>query len=115
MCVSGVFVAGTDEVKSVTVTEGDSVSLNTDVQVQRDQILWAYIHDRSEIRIAEIYKQIIDMFDSNVTFGDRLQMDSQTGSLTIRNIRTTDSGLYKLGIFSKNITYKSFSVTVYGE
>ncbi|XP_039547179.1 uncharacterized protein LOC120492915 isoform X1 [Pimephales promelas] len=114
ICFSrGVFGAGTDEVKSVSVTEGDSVSLNTDVQVQRDQILWAYIHDRSEIRIAEIYKQIIDMFDSNVRFGDRLQMDSQTGSLTIRNIRTTDSGLYKLSIFSKTNTHKSFSVTVY--
>jgi len=31
--VSGVF-GDTDEVKSVSVTEGDSVSLNTDVQVQ---------------------------------------------------------------------------------
>ncbi|XDV23198.1 hypothetical protein PO909_027883 [Leuciscus waleckii] len=93
--------------------EGDSVTLNTDVKVQRDDILWVYRHDSSEIRIAEIHKQIIDMFDSNVTFGDRLQMDSQTGSLTIRNIRTTDSGLYKLSIFSKSITHKSFSVTVY--
>ncbi|XDV23202.1 hypothetical protein PO909_027887, partial [Leuciscus waleckii] len=109
----GVFGVGTDEVKSVSVMEGDSVTLNTDVKVQRDDILWAYRHDSSEIRIAEIYKQIIDMFDSNVTFGDRLQMDSQTGSLTIRNIRTTDSGLYKLSIFSRNITHKSFSVTVY--
>ncbi len=26
----------TDEVKSVSVTEGDSVTLNTDVKVQRD-------------------------------------------------------------------------------
>ncbi|XP_056098482.1 uncharacterized protein LOC130077301 isoform X7 [Rhinichthys klamathensis goyatoka] len=110
----GVFGAGTDEVKSVSVTEGDSVTLNTDVQVQRnDQILWVYRHDSSETRIAEIHKQSIDMYDSNVTFGDRLQMDSQTGSLTIRNIRTTHSGLYKLSIFSRNITHKSFSVTVY--
>ncbi|XDV23200.1 hypothetical protein PO909_027885, partial [Leuciscus waleckii] len=109
----GVFGAGTDEVKSVSVMEGDSVTLNTDVKVQRDLMVWAYRHDSSEIRIAEIHKQIIDMFDSNVTFGDRLQIDSQTGSLTIRNIRTTDSGLYKLSIFSRNITHKSFSVTVY--
>ncbi|XP_039547083.1 SLAM family member 5-like [Pimephales promelas] len=110
--VSGVF-GDTDEVKSVLVTEGDSVSLNSDVQIQRDLILWAYRHDRSETRIAKIHEHVIDMFDSNVRFGDRLQMDRQTGSLTIRNIRTTDSGLYKLWIFSKTNTHKSFSVTVY--
>ncbi|KAG1949904.1 uncharacterized protein LOC120480471 isoform X1 [Pimephales promelas] len=111
----GVFAAGTDEVKSVSVTEGDSLTLNTDVtEIQsKDLILWAYRHDSSETRIVQIHEQKIDMFDSNVTFGDRLQMDSQTGSLTIRNIRTTDSGLYKLSIFSKTNTHKSFSVTVY--
>ncbi|ROL49273.1 hypothetical protein DPX16_4324 [Anabarilius grahami] len=106
----------TDEVKSVSVLEGDSVTLNTDVKVQKDdQILWVYRLDSSETRIAEIYKQIIDMFDSDVMYGDRLRMDRQSGSLTIRNIRTTDSGLYKLSIFSKNISYRSFSVNVYGE
>ncbi|XP_077081739.1 SLAM family member 5-like isoform X9 [Siphateles boraxobius] len=111
----GVFGAGTDEVKSVLVMEGDSVSLNTDVtEIQStDQILWTYRHDSTEIRLAGIHKQNIDMYDSNVTFGDRLQMDSQTGSLTIRNIRTTDSGLYKLSIFSSNISYKRFNVMVY--
>ncbi|KAK7136779.1 hypothetical protein R3I93_016975 [Phoxinus phoxinus] len=110
----GVFAAGTDEEKSVSVTEGETVTLNTDIKAQRDnQILWVYRHGSSDTPVAEIYKQNINMFDSNVTFGDRLQMDSQTGSLTIRNIRTTDSGLYKLTIIRRNITQKSFSVTVY--
>ncbi|KAL1251635.1 hypothetical protein QQF64_019431 [Cirrhinus molitorella] len=109
----GVF-GDTDEVKSVSVTEGDSVTLNTDVtEVQRDdQILWKFGPQMT--RIAEIYKHIIDMFDSNETFGDRLQLDSFTGSLTIRNIRTTDSGLYELQISSKRgNSYKTFNVTVY--
>ncbi|KAI2646034.1 CD48 antigen [Labeo rohita] len=67
-----------------------------------------------ETRTAGIYKQIIDMYDSNKTFGDRLQMDSQTGSLTIRNIRTEHSGLYKLQIFSnKGTSHKRFNVTAY--
>ncbi|KAL1251618.1 hypothetical protein QQF64_019414, partial [Cirrhinus molitorella] len=104
----------TDEVKSVSVTEGDSVTLNTDVtEVQRDdQILWMF--GPKETRIAEIYKQIIDMFSSNKTFGDRLQLDSFTGSLTIRNIRTTDSGLYKQQIRSnRGNSDKTFNVTVY--
>ncbi|CAM4658889.1 unnamed protein product [Leuciscus chuanchicus] len=38
-------------------------------------------------------------------------MDSQTGSLTIRNIRSEHSGLYKVS--DRGISYKRFSVTVY--
>ncbi|KAG1949903.1 SLAM family [Pimephales promelas] len=41
-------------------------------------------------------------------------MDSQTGSLTIRNIRSDLTGLYKLQILSNSGTsYKRFNVTVY--
>uniref|UniRef100_A0A671QGM2 Ig-like domain-containing protein n=1 Tax=Sinocyclocheilus anshuiensis TaxID=1608454 RepID=A0A671QGM2_9TELE len=103
----------THEVKSVSVMEGDSVTLNNDVKVQRDDlILWMF--GPQDTRIAEINKQVIDIFNSNVKFGYRLQMDSQTGSLTIRNIRTEHSGLYKLAIYnSRETTYKNFSVTVY--
>ncbi|XP_026121100.1 CD48 antigen-like [Carassius auratus] len=109
----GVF-GDTDVMKSVSVIEGDSVSLNTDVtKVQRDdQILWMF--GPREIRIAEIYKNSIDMFNSNVIFEDRLQLDSFSGSLIIRNIRRTDSGLYKLQIISnRGNSDKTYSVTVY--
>ncbi|KAK7126585.1 hypothetical protein R3I94_017922 [Phoxinus phoxinus] len=114
LLLNGVFGAGTDEEKSVSVMEGDSVTLNTDItEVQsKDQILWMF--GPQETRIAEIHKQNIDMFDSNVTFGDRIQIDSQTGSLTIRNIRSEHTGLYKLQIFSsRGTSHKRFNVTVY--
>nr|XP_055074155.1 SLAM family member 6-like [Misgurnus anguillicaudatus] len=95
--------------------EGDSVTLHTDnPQIQRnDQILWMF--GPKETRIAEIYKQGIDMFDSNKTFGHmRLLLNSQTGSLTIRNIRTEHTGLYKLQIRSdRGNSDKRFSVNVY--
>ncbi|XP_073699704.1 CD48 antigen-like [Garra rufa] len=99
--------------KSVSVMEGDSVTLNNDVKVQRDDlILWLF--GPEDIRLAQIYNQVINMFNSNVKFGYRLQMDSQTGSLTIRNIRTEHTGLYKLQIFNKiKTSYKRFNVTVY--
>ncbi len=105
----------TDGVKSVSVMEGDSVTLNTDVKVQRDdQILWMF--GPQETRIAEIHRQNIYIDATNTTFEKRLQMDNQTGSLTIRNIRTEHSGLYKLLIISiRGTSYKRFSVTVYGE
>ncbi|XP_016302420.1 SLAM family member 5-like isoform X2 [Sinocyclocheilus anshuiensis] len=114
LAMDGVFAGDTDVIKSVSVTEGDSVTLNTDVtKVQRDdQILWMF--GPKETRIAEIYKHSIDMFSSNGTFGDRLQLDSFTGSLTIRNIRSTDSGLYKRQIRSdRGNSDKTFNATVY--
>nr|XP_055074721.1 uncharacterized protein LOC129454266 [Misgurnus anguillicaudatus] len=109
-------VFGVDEVKSVSVMEGDSVTLQTDINEihQRDHILWMF--GSNETRIAELYKQSIDMFDSNKTFGDRrLLLNSQSGSLTIRNIRTEHTGLYKLQIRSdRGHSDKRFNVTVYG-
>ncbi|XP_026103102.1 uncharacterized protein LOC113074477 [Carassius auratus] len=113
---SHVVIGDTDEVKSVSVTEGDSVSLNSGVsEVQRnDQILWMFNINNSYTRIAEIHRQNIYIDDNTLIFGDRLQMDNQTGSLTIRNIRSEHSGLYKLTIIkAAGVTYKSFSVAVY--
>ncbi|XP_016115483.1 natural killer cell receptor 2B4-like isoform X2 [Sinocyclocheilus grahami] len=113
LVMDGVF-GDTGVMKSVSVTEGDSVTLHTDVtEVQRDdQILWMF--GPKETRIAELYKHTIDMFNSNETFGDRLQLDSFTGSLIIRNIRSTDSGLYKLQIRSnRGNSDETFNVTVY--
>ncbi|XP_065100541.1 natural killer cell receptor 2B4-like isoform X3 [Paramisgurnus dabryanus] len=110
----GVFGVDGDEVKSVSVMEGDSVTLHTDItQIQnRDQILWSF--GPHETRIAEIYKGPIDMFDSNEIFGDRLKLNSQNGFLTISNIKISDSGLYKLLINSnRGPINKIFNVTVY--
>ncbi len=103
--------------KSVSVTEGDNVTLNTDVtEVQRDdQILWMFNINNSDTRIAEIHRQNIYIDDSTLIFGDRLQMDSRTGSMTIRNIRTEHTGLYKLTIIKGGVAYNTFYVAVYGE
>ncbi|XP_026119922.1 CD48 antigen-like [Carassius auratus] len=109
---TGVF--GADEVKSVSATEGDSVSLHTDVtEVQRDdQILWMF--GPKETRIAEIYRKNISTYHCNRTFGDRLQMSNRTGSLTIGNVRTEHSGLYKVQIVTNEATScKTIKLTVY--
>ncbi|KAL0161526.1 hypothetical protein M9458_045251, partial [Cirrhinus mrigala] len=84
---------------------GDSVTLQTHTELQtHDVITWTF--GLSETRIAEINKD---------TGRDRLKVDHQTGSLTIRNTRTTDSGLYQIIIIRSRkmeFTYR-FNVTVY--
>ncbi|XP_056614714.1 SLAM family member 6-like [Triplophysa dalaica] len=111
----GVFGVNGDEVKSVSVMEGDSVTLHTElIEIQRhDYILWQFVNKGTII--AQIQKESSVMFDSNKIFGDGLKLNSQTGSLIITNIRLTDSGLYKLQISRNTATsYKRFNVTVYG-
>uniref|UniRef100_A0A8C1SNR8 Ig-like domain-containing protein n=1 Tax=Cyprinus carpio TaxID=7962 RepID=A0A8C1SNR8_CYPCA len=109
---TGVF-GDTDEVKSVSVLEGDSVTLHPDVKMQRDdQILWTF--GPQESCIAEIHSQNVYIHSTNTIFDKRLQMDNQTGSLIIRNIRTEHSGLYKLLIVSnRGTSNKRFNVSVY--
>jgi len=104
-----------DAVKSVSVMEGDSVTLEIDVNTVKtdDQIKWIFGH----ILIALLRESgKINVYDNVLDgrFRGRLQAD-QTGSLTITDTRTTDSGLYKLQIISAQTHLNTFNLTVYGE
>ncbi|XP_048038465.1 uncharacterized protein LOC125263508 [Megalobrama amblycephala] len=105
-----------DEV-SVSVNEGDSVTLHTGVQTkQQEEIKW-YINDT---RIAQITGDLsynctdVQCNTGTERFRDRLKLDHQTGSLTIINTKTTDSGDYELLLFSSSSSEKIFNVTVRG-
>uniref|UniRef100_A0A8C1T8X6 Immunoglobulin domain-containing protein n=1 Tax=Cyprinus carpio TaxID=7962 RepID=A0A8C1T8X6_CYPCA len=108
-----VFVAVADGVKTVVVMEGDSVTLNTNVTaIQRDDtILWMFGDDNSIIAKMNEAAGIFSAND-NERFRDRLELDKQTGSLIIKNIRTEHTGLYQLKIKSTTEISKKFSVTV---
>ncbi|XP_048038435.1 uncharacterized protein LOC125263482 [Megalobrama amblycephala] len=109
--VFGVFGIDTDE---ESVKEGDSVTLNTGVKVtQKHRIRWFFNGNR----IAEIIggqSRICTDDLCKERFRDRLKLDHQTGSLTIMNIRTTDSGEYKLQIIIDSSSFKIFIVNVTG-
>uniref|UniRef100_A0A8C1S587 Ig-like domain-containing protein n=1 Tax=Cyprinus carpio TaxID=7962 RepID=A0A8C1S587_CYPCA len=113
---SMVGVFGVDGVKSVSVMEGDSVTLNTDdTHIQKDdQIMWKFGQNNSLIAHInrKINKSTVHNDSADGRFRDILKLDNQTGSLIITNIRTTHSGLYK--VFSKTETpLNIFNLTVY--
>ncbi len=105
----------TDTVKSVSVLEGDSVTLKIIVTETQTLIKWKFGTNRN--LLARIKGNTSNIFDGpDDRFRDRLKLDHQTGSLTITDTRTTDSGLYEADISRSSSDDKHrFNVTVYGE
>uniref|UniRef100_A0A8C9TGD8 Ig-like domain-containing protein n=1 Tax=Scleropages formosus TaxID=113540 RepID=A0A8C9TGD8_SCLFO len=102
VCVSGMLCAVGAQETTMRRRERDTVTLHTGVtDVQKDsQILW-YSGSGIEDLIAQLINGATQT-DINERFRDRLELDTQTGSLTIRNLNTSDSGVY---LFSMNVIF----------
>ncbi|XP_051763431.1 SLAM family member 5-like isoform X4 [Ctenopharyngodon idella] len=101
---------------SVSVMEGDSVTLYTDLTEihEGDNIQWTFGTENSFIAKMKKKKQNFSIYNStDGRFRDRLKMDNQTGSLTIKNITTEHAGVYELEISGAHLTTKTFNVSVY--
>ncbi|XP_073700777.1 uncharacterized protein [Garra rufa] len=115
--VTGVSAAERDQMKRTSVKEGETVTLDTCVEINKlNNLMWHF----NETPIAEINGEPRNICtDDRCEYADgrfRLEVDHQTGSLTIKNTRITDSGVYKLQLISNSsiriTSEKSFSVTV---
>ncbi|KAK9968929.1 hypothetical protein ABG768_027146, partial [Culter alburnus] len=88
----------------VTVWEGDSVTLNSDLTEMKDDdvIQWRFWIENTLIAEINVTADRITVYDDVLDgrFRDRLKLDKQTGSLTITNITTEHDGEYKLEINS---------------
>ncbi len=99
--------------KSVSVMEGDSVSLESDLtensllaKTEKESLLYFIALINTTAGRLSTFKVLGERFR------DRLKLDNQTGSLTITNITTEDAGLYILHLTNQS---KAFRVSVYGE
>nr|XP_055072779.1 CD48 antigen-like [Misgurnus anguillicaudatus] len=104
----GVFGA---EVKSVSVMEGESVTLSSDTVKQTDdRILWYYGPENTFVARINGQSNSIILSDDE-RFKDRVMLDNQTGDLTITNFTTQHYGLYTLKISrNQKVSYKKFNV-----
>ncbi|XP_056304456.1 uncharacterized protein LOC130216587 [Danio aesculapii] len=107
------------EIQPVSVIEGDSVTLHTDVpDIQiYDMIWWRLEHKNDSIVEINRTAGIFSTSDgADERFGHKLQVEYWTGSLTITNIETRHSGLYEVSIRnSRHTILKTYTVTVSGE
>ncbi|XP_073669715.1 uncharacterized protein [Paramisgurnus dabryanus] len=110
---AGVF--GDPDVKSLSVMAGGSVTLRTDItELQGDEMIWwRFGEGESKSLLAEI--TINTIWYARGSFKDKLQIsDSQTGDLTIKNMKIKNSGLYEAEInLDTETVYKRFKVTVF--
>nr|XP_055072954.1 uncharacterized protein LOC129452894 isoform X2 [Misgurnus anguillicaudatus] len=101
-----------DERESVSVMEGDSVTLHN-TKIQRDYLIeWRFGDVIAKINGGANKISINDdVLDGR--FRDRLQVNKQTGDLTITDITTQHSGDYQLQIINIHTTRKTFNICVF--
>ncbi|KAF7650519.1 hypothetical protein LDENG_00124920 [Lucifuga dentata] len=98
------------------VREGAAITLDTkETGHQRDnQIVWTFGLESPTIRIASQSRKE-QKTDYVKQFRDRLQLDVQTGCLTIIELTIADSGNYQFQTFGSKISSLNFHLTVYSE
>ncbi|XP_016314644.1 CD48 antigen-like [Sinocyclocheilus anshuiensis] len=97
----------------MSAMEGDSFTLRTGLtEIQRDDELeWRFGSSRA--RLTRIAAGNITTYNDE-TFRDRLQLERQTGDLTVTNITNEHTGVYQLSIVIRNKkSTKRFAVNVY--
>ncbi|XP_056614735.1 uncharacterized protein LOC130429911 [Triplophysa dalaica] len=98
-------------VNKLSVNEGDSFTLSSGhTELEGKVMTWRFKDKHTTVTVSEHQTSVCD----DERFKDRVHVDPQTGSLTVTNSRTKDSGLYQLQISTEK-SERKFTVTVHGE
>ncbi|XP_056614422.1 uncharacterized protein LOC130429723 [Triplophysa dalaica] len=102
-----------DEFKTLYVQEGECVTLRVNELIEEDDVIqWSFAESRLNTIKTEVIAERTNANDGKILCSDKtLQLDNQTGFLTITNITPNDTGHYKLWIPKKRIS-KTFNITV---
>ncbi|XP_067252769.1 uncharacterized protein [Chanodichthys erythropterus] len=107
--VDGV-VGDTSGISLVSVTEGDSVTLNTGVtKQQRDKMLWYFNDTLIALINGEASKSCLYDGEGG-RFSGRLNVDYETGSLTITNTRPEHAGRFEANFIQSKSSGTSHSL-----
>ncbi|XP_065099370.2 cell adhesion molecule CEACAM3-like [Paramisgurnus dabryanus] len=98
----------------VRAMKGRSVTLLTKVKIQQgDEVTWTS-KDKTSLVTGMNRDDSETSYTDDERFRDRLEMNPETGELTITDIRQTDEGVYTLQLTKADgkITYRIFNVDV---
>ncbi len=99
-----------DDVATMSVMEGDSVALYSDVtKQQHDKMLWYFNDTLIALINGEASKSCVYYGEGEI-FRDRLEVDYATGSLIITDIRPEHTGRYEANLIQSKSSGTSHSL-----
>nr|XP_021325227.1 uncharacterized protein LOC101883645 isoform X3 [Danio rerio] len=115
--VPSVIEAHKAEIKILTVKKGEPLFLETDVtEFHGDElIVWRFGDEGKLLAKEDKETKSSPYYNADERYKGRLQLNDQTGFLTLDKMKDTDAGYYTVRISSnKQTTYKKFAVNFTG-
>uniref|UniRef100_A0A3Q2D9Y3 Ig-like domain-containing protein n=1 Tax=Cyprinodon variegatus TaxID=28743 RepID=A0A3Q2D9Y3_CYPVA len=109
------YVWATQEKSVLKAREKTNVTLQTGETLLNAESVWTFGAETPNMRIATIMRGKEVKNDYGEIFKDRLLIDHHTGSLTIIQVKTSDTGKYQFQSIGTKILMRVFHLIVYSD